>query len=62
MCSSMSVQQAILVELFAILLVLFGSLTLLNGGYPRFEWVLIIGLCIGIISVMWGLFDGFASP
>lgn len=54
----MDIQQAILVELFAILLVIFGGVYLLNSPGGSFEFFVNLGLILGVIGVIGGFLDG----
>ena len=54
----MDTQQAILIELFAILLVLFGGVYMLDSPGGSFLLFVNLGLLIGIVGVIGGFLDG----
>lgn len=49
-----NVRQAILIELFSVMLVLFGGFYWLNESGNSFQLVVNIGLVVGIIGVIAG--------
>lgn len=59
----MSVQKAILVELFAILLVLYGGLlNIIVRLRTEGLWLMTIGLFIGLFAAIQGIFTAPSSP
>ncbi|SDY93259.1 hypothetical protein [Halopenitus persicus] len=51
----MSVQKALLVELFAILLVLYGGFTILDTDMMGETWAFYIGFYLGLFGLIYGL-------
>ena len=53
--NQMSVEKALLVELFAILLVLYGGFTVLEPDMMGETWALYIGFYLGLFGLIYGL-------
>ncbi|QLD84417.1 hypothetical protein HWV23_01395 [Natronomonas halophila] len=51
----MSVQKALLLELFAILLALYGGFTILSPDIMGERWALYAGFYLGLIGFVYGL-------
>lgn len=51
----MSVQKALLLELFAILLVLYGGFTILETDMMGETWAFYIGFYLGLFGLIYGL-------
>ncbi|WP_353633305.1 hypothetical protein ABSL23_00865 (plasmid) [Halobacterium sp. NMX12-1] len=51
----MSVQKALLLELFAILLALYGGLTVLASDIMGDLWAIYAGLYLGLFGLVYGL-------
>ncbi|GGO00407.1 hypothetical protein [Haloarcula pellucida] len=54
----MSVQKALLLELFAIVLVLYGGFTILSTDMMGELWALYIGFYLGLFGLVYGLVGG----
>lgn len=51
----MSVQKALLLELFAILLALYGGFTILSSDIMGERWALYAGFYLGFFGLVYGL-------